>query len=248
MIPELFKIGPFTIYTYGVMVALGFLLGTFITVKKAATYGYEKEKVLDLIVWLFVASLVGARVLYVLTDLAYYAKAPLKIFAIWEGGLVYYGGFIGGVTVFFLLAKRFGFQSLKMADAIMPGIVAGQILGRLGCFTRGCCYGMPSDNIGMVFPGIGDGVKYFPSMLLEAAGLAFIFILLNSMKKKSAGQVFFRYLLYYGVLRFLVEFTRGDFRGPSFFGLSVSQFISVVIVAAATISIIVHGKKKENAS
>ena len=139
-------------------------------------------------------------------------------------------------------------EALKMADALVPGIAAGQIIGRLGCFTRGCCYGLPSEKFGVIFPAIGDGVKYFPAQLIEAAGLAVIFILLNSVKESYKGRAFFLYLLLYGILRFFIEFTRGDFRGPSFLGLSISQFISAGLAAAAVILILKYGKRPEDAA
>ncbi len=248
MIPSLFTIGPFTVYGYGLFVALGFLFGTLYTVRAASRDGISRDVSLDVIVWVFVAGLLGARVLYILTDLDYYLASPLLMLKVWEGGLVYYGGFLAAVPVFFIVSGKYGINPLKFADSISKGLVLGHIFGRFGCFTKGCCYGLENNAFGLVFPELNDHLRHLPTQLYEAAGLALIFLALNSVKKKYDGQILQMYLALYGLLRFMVEFLRGDFRGPSFLALSVSQWISLGLLSAAVILRIAFSGKKKNAN
>ena len=246
MIPALFTLGPFTVYGYGLFVSIGFLFGTLYTVRAASRDGISRDISLDVIVWIFVAGLLGARILYILTDLDYYLASPSLMFKIWEGGLVYYGGFLAAVPVFFLVSRKNGINSMKFADSISGGLVLGHIFGRLGCFTKGCCYGLKNNTFGLIFPELNDHIHHLPTQLFEAAGLAAIFLILNSVKRKYDGQVLSLYLASYGLLRFIMEFFRGDFRGPSFLSLSVSQWISLGLLSAAIlIHVALSGKKKD---
>jgi len=247
VIPALFTIGPFTVYGYGFFVSLGFLFGTLYTVKAASRDGISRDISLDMIVWVFVAGLLGARILYILTDLDYYLASPVLMLKIWEGGLVYYGGFLAAVPVFFLVSKKRGINGLKFSDSISKGLVIGHFFGRLGCFTKGCCYGLENNTFGMIFPELNDHIRHLPTQLFEAAGLAAIFFILNSVKKKYDGQVLSLYLALYGLLRFIMEYFRGDFRGPSFLALSVSQWISLGLLSAAVLLRVAFSGKKKNA-
>jgi len=248
VIPALFTRGPFTVYGYGLFVALGFLFGALYTVRSAERDGISRDISLDVIVWVFVAGLLGARLLYILTDLDYYVAAPLLMLKVWEGGLVYYGGFLAAVPVFFLVSRKYGINSLKFADSISKGLVMGHIFGRLGCFTKGCCYGLEQNTFGLVFPELNDHLRHLPTQLYEAAGLALIFLVLNLVKRKYDGRIFLMYLGLYGLLRFSVEFLRGDFRGPSFLTLSVSQWISLGLLASAVLAHTALSGKRKNAN
>ncbi len=248
MIPALFKVGPFTVYGYGLFVSLGFLFGTLYTVRAASRDGISRDVSLDVIVGVFVAGLLGARILYILTDLDSYLVSPLSMLKIWEGGLVYYGGFLAAVPVFFIVSRKYGINSLKFADSISKGLVLGHFFGRLGCFTKGCCYGLENSAFGFVFPELNDHLKHLPTQLYEAAGLALIFLVLNSVKKKYDGQILQMYLALYGLLRFIIEFFRGDFRGPSFLWFSVSQWISLGLLSAAILLHVALSGKKKNAN
>ncbi|OGF51325.1 MAG: prolipoprotein diacylglyceryl transferase [Candidatus Firestonebacteria bacterium GWA2_43_8] len=232
MYPELFKIGSLTIYSYGLFVALGFLAATWIAGRRAKAAGILPEKMLDINIYSFLAGIIGARILYVLTEYKYYMEYPGQILKIWEGGLVFYGSLIGGVLFFFWYVKRQKLDVLLVSDIIIPAVALGQALGRLGCFMRGCCYGKPVEYFGIIFPDIGDKIPHIPTQLIEAAAMLGIFFFLHYRKPKFKGEIFALYLLLYGVARFAIEFLRGDDRGPMFFNtVSVSQFISLLAVA-----------------
>ena len=234
MYPELFKLGPVTIYSYGLFVALGFLAATLVSVHRAKKAKLPSEKIMDLNIYSFLSAVLGARILYILTEIKYYTQYPDHIWKIWEGGLVFYGGLIGGLIFYFWYTHRNKLDPLKTADILIPGVALGQALGRLGCFFRGCCYGIKSEHCGMVFPEIGDNSPHVPTQLIESAAALGIFVFLMLKKPKYKGELFIIYLGLYASARFFIEFLRADDRGPKLFDfLSVSQFISLIFTVLA---------------
>ncbi|MFH1825640.1 MAG: prolipoprotein diacylglyceryl transferase [Candidatus Firestonebacteria bacterium] len=234
MHPILFKIGPLTIYTYGLFVAIGFVAATYISTYYARKENIDKEKILDLSIYIFIGSLVGARLLYVLVEFKQYIERPLDIFKVWEGGLVFYGGLIGGLIIFFWYVKKYNFKVWKIIDIFTLGLVLGQGIGRIGCFFSGCCYGIKSNKFGVIFSNLKDEIPHIPTQIIESIGLFIIFTILINTKKKLDGEIFIKYIFYYGSFRFLIEFIRGDSRGPLLFSLiSISQFVSIVLIIIA---------------
>jgi len=234
MYPVLFKIGPLTLYTYGLFVAIGFIVGTFISTYYAKKENIDKEKILDLSIYVFIGGVIGARILYILVELKQYIERPLDIFKIWEGGLVFYGGLLGGLVVFFWYTKRYNLKIWKVVDILTPGLVLGHSIGRIGCFFNGCCYGIKSSKFGIIFNSIGDNIPHIPTQIIESISLFIIFIILKTTKKKFDGEIFIKYIFYYSSFRFLIEFIRGDDRGPLIFSLiSISQFISIILIIMA---------------
>lgn len=242
MHPELFKIGPVTIYSYGLFVALGFLSATLLAGYRAKKAGLSNERIMDLNIYSFLAAVFGARLLYVLTEWNYYMQYPGQIWKVWEGGLVFYGGLITGLMFFFWYTKRHKLDPMMVADILVPGIALGQAFGRIGCFFRGCCYGVKSESFGMVFPDIGDNQPHIPTQLLESAAAFCILVFLLRRRPKFKGELFILYILLYSSVRFLIEFLRADERGPKILGvLSVSQLISLLLAVPA---IILYSRQK----
>src|SRR3989339_688866 len=184
MYPELFKIGSLTIYSYGLFVAIGFLAATYIAGRRAKAAGILPEKIMDINIYTFLAGIIGARILYVLTESKYYMKSPGEILKIWEGGLVFYGALIGGVLFYFWYVKRQKLDALLVGDIIIPAVALGQAIGRLGCFMRGCCYGRESNIFGIVFKDIRE--PRIPTQLIESAAVLAVFFFLTYRKKKTA--------------------------------------------------------------
>ncbi len=242
MHPELFKLGPVTIYSYGLFVALGFFAATLLAGYRAKKAGLPADKITDLNIYSFLAAVLGARLLYILTELKYYRQYPEQIWKIWEGGLVFYGGLIGGLLFYFWYTRRQKLEPFMIADLLIPGVALGQALGRLGCFFRGCCYGVKSEKYGVIFPDIGDNLPHLPTQLFESAATLCIFILLMLRKPRYKGELLILYLLFYSSFRFMIEFLRADERGPVILNIfSVSQVISLGIAVAA---VIVYSKKR----
>ena len=239
MFPELFSLGPITIYTYGVLVALGFFAGTCYVASHSQNV-LSKQQVYDFIFYLILAGLIGARLLYVLTNFSYYLNNPLEIVQIWKGGLVYYGGFFCVLIFAYFYCRNKKIDILKLVDIFSPALALGHIFGRIGCFFSGCCYGKVS-SCALAISG------RHPTQLYEACGNFIIFFILNRLLKKDhrKGYVFVWYMFLYSILRFSIEFFRGDDRGIFFFGLSPAQNISIVIFLIAVVLLIKRLKWKK---
>ena len=246
-------IGPIPIRLYGLMIGIGFLLGITLAARRAKKEGINPELILDMGVYLLLAAIIGSRALYVLTTMQEFTRNPLGVFAIWKGGLVFYGGLLAAVPVGIWYVKRHGLPVWKTADIVAPSIALGHAFGRLGCFFAGCCYGAPCTGPACVtFTDMHSlaplGIPLFPTQLMESAGEFFIFglLLLLIRFKRFDGQIFGFYLVFYAVLRFIIEFFRGDaVRGVYFGGLiSTSQTIAIAIALSAGIAIAMKWKKK----
>ncbi|MFH1858455.1 MAG: prolipoprotein diacylglyceryl transferase [Candidatus Omnitrophota bacterium] len=234
MHPVLFSIGFLTVYSFGAMIALGYLLvGALLWYDKRCK-GEDPTPLYDFSVGLVLASLLGGRLFYILLYWRDYLQDPLEVFRIYHGGLVFYGGLIGAIVYAFLYIKKKKLPLWKTLDEAVPYAVLVHAFGRIGCFLNGCCYGKPTRFIlGVVFPD--RSVPIHPTQLYESAGLFLIFLALRKWSRKRTpfpGAIFLGYLFSYGVLRFLVEFFRGDQRGL-FWNLTLHQFLSFVLVAVS---------------
>jgi phosphatidylglycerol:prolipoprotein diacylglycerol transferase len=246
MHPILFEAGPLVLRTYGLMMAVSFLLGLTLARVLNRRDGRGDDDLLDLAVWIMVGAVVGARILYIVVEWPQFwgpdapASLPgrlLNMAAVWRGGLVYYGGLIGAFfsALGFLTLKRLPVWSY--GDVLAPGLALGQVTGRLGCWFNGCCYGRPDARYGVVFPALGDNIPRLPTMLYEAAFCLALSAFLTWFwyRKAFAGQVFWLYVLLYSVWRFGIEFLRGDAERGVLVSdaLSPSQWISILTAAAA---------------
>jgi phosphatidylglycerol:prolipoprotein diacylglycerol transferase len=239
MYPELLKIGNFTIYTYGVLVALGFFIGIQYVVKYSKNF-IDKQQIYDFLFYVIIFGIIGARLFYVLINLQYYISNPLEIVQVWNGGLVYYGGFAVVLVFSYFYCKRKKINLLKFADIFAPALALGHSFGRIGCFFSGCCYGKNTD----CFLAIAHR---HPTQLYESLGNIIIFFILHKSLKKehNNGNIFILYMILYSTLRFFVEFLRGDNRGEFLFGLSPAQNISIIIFTIALILLFICKKKNE---
>jgi phosphatidylglycerol:prolipoprotein diacylglycerol transferase len=253
MHPILFRFGPLTIHTYGVLVASGFLLGLGLAIRQARKEGVPSDKIIDLGFYILLAAIVGSRLFFIFLNLSYYIKNPLDIVKIWEGGLVFYGGVLLAVPTAIWYVKKNGLGIWRTADLFAPSIAIGHALGRLGCFFAGCCYGKTAESIpwAVTFTNPESlaqiGIPLHPTQLYESAGEFINFLILITLRKNKSfnGQLFMMYLLFYSVLRFIVEFFRGDVsRGFITHQLSVSQGISIIMFLAAVAGLIVLKRKK----
>ncbi len=239
MHPILFSIGSFTIHTYGMMAALGFLAGVGIIIWLSPKEGLPIERMIDLAFWTLIIGFLGCRVVYVFTRWDQFANDLGSIFKVWEGGLVWYGGPLFGIPFGFWFMRRAGISPWKAADVAMPAMAIGHMFGRFGCLAAGCCYGKPTDlpwgvglNSDLVDRSLRD-IPLHPTQLYEAFALLLLVVGLCMVRarKKFDGQVFLVYLISYPIIRSIVEVYRGDtIRGFVIDGvLSTSQFISILV-------------------
>lgn len=230
MYPELFTIFGITVYSYGLLVAIGFFAGMTYITKYSDNIPVKKDQMYDFLFYLIVVSIIGARLLYVLVNIDSFIQHPLDIIKVWQGGLVFYGGFIAAVLYALIYCKYKKINIKRLADVFAPALALGHSFGRIGCLLSGCCYGKETHCL------IAVNNRY-PTQIFEAAGNLIIFFILHKLYKKSHkdGHVFLLYLIFYSVLRFSIEFFRGDDRGSFFLGLSPAQNISIVILLVAVV-------------
>ena len=237
MYPILIEFGFFKIFTYGLLVATGFLVAILLASSRAEKEGLDSQKVLDLCFYVMVSALLGARLLYVIVEYRYFLDSPLEIFKFWKGGLVFYGGLILGVLISLWYLKRNQMPMWKTADLLAPSIALGQLIGRWGCFFAGCCYGKKTDVAwGITFTDPRSlaplEISLHPTQVYLSLNAVFIFIFLMWLSKRKVfdGQILWSYGILYSIGRFLIEYFRGDDRGfPVEQVLSTSKFVGVFV-------------------
>ena len=252
MFPVLFQIGNLKIHTYGVFVALGFLTGIILAFREAKRVGEEPEKILDLAFYLIVAAIIGSRLLYIIIYYDYYLENPLEIIKIWNGGLVFYGGFIPALLVGIWYIRKNHMSIWKVTDILAPSIAIGQAIGRLGCFCAGCCFGKETTlpwAITFTHPETlaRQGVPLHPTQLYSSVNALFIFLVLMIAKryKRFDGFLIWLYVLLYAITRSIIEIFRGDARGLVIKDvLSTSQFIGIIMGVISIFMLFYLGAKK----
>ena len=212
--PVFLRLGPIQLRWYGLMYMLSFIIGFFV-IRRFAKYrklNLSTDDLYDLLFYLILGVMIGGRLGYVLFyDLASYVRAPLSIFAIWQGGMSFHGGFIGMILAAIWITRKKGWNFWEIADLVCAAVPIGLGLGRIGNFINGELYGrVTTVPWAMVFPEGGPMPRH-PSQLYEAVleGLLLFFILRWFYRKNfHSGTVFWALLAFYGLFRFLVEFVR----------------------------------------
>jgi phosphatidylglycerol---prolipoprotein diacylglyceryl transferase len=239
--PILLELGPLTLYSYGVLLASAYLLGLWTAVRRANAAGLDGNRVLDLGIWVIIAALVGAKALLFVVDFRYFTSSWDNFMMLVRSGGVFYGGLIAAVLVCIYQLRKHRLPLWTSGDLFAPGIALGYMVGRLGCLLAGCCYGRPTevawaitftDPAAAMNVGTPLGVPLHPTQVYEAlAGLVILVTLLatEGLGRRFPGRTFWLFVLMYSVLRFGIEFFRGDERGVVFAVMSTSQFISVVL-------------------
>ena len=249
MYPELFKVGPFTVYTYGVLLAASYLLGLRLAMWRAKKWGLDPNRVLDLGIYIIIAALVGAKLLLLVVDFDQF-RNPRELLNLARLGGVFYGGLLLAVGVAFWYIHRHRLPFWTTCDVFAPGIALGHVTGRLGCLAAGCCYGKPTDMPwAIVFTnplaaanvGTPLGIPLHPTQIYEAGASLIILALLLATERRGrrfAGRTFWSYMFLYAVSRYVIEIYRGDPRGTVFGMFSTSQFISVVLAPLSLIMLV----------
>jgi len=247
--PVLLKLGPFTIYTYGLMVAIGCLAGFLYVRGEAKRRAFDFDKIMSLFLWVLISGFVGGRILYVLVEWEHFLNEPWRTILA-RGGFVFYGGFILAFAVAIWQARRKGLNIWRTADIFAPAVAIAYAIGRIGCFLNGCCYGRPTDCwLGVSFPlespAGSVGKPLIPVQLFSSLNLFIIYAILLTLRpyKKFDGQLFWLYVLLYGVSRSIIEIFRGDPRGHIWV-FSTSQFIGIIFAILSLIMLKRLGREK----
>jgi phosphatidylglycerol---prolipoprotein diacylglyceryl transferase len=252
MFPVLFQVGGFSLHSYGLFIAAGFLLGIGLAAREAGQKGIPVEKILDISFYILFSAILGSRLLFVIFNYPHYLQHPLDFFKVWEGGLVFYGGLILSTLTGIWAAHKQQLPFWETADLFAPSIAVGQIFGRLGCFAAGCCFGKPTNRFwGVTFTHPDSlaptGIALHPTQLYEVLAALIIFVILWLIKdrQKFSGSLFLIYLFLYGLGRLILEFFRGDHRGTLLGGnWSDTQYISLLLIFFSIIlACYLNGKK-----
>ena len=232
MFPSICKIGPFTVYSYGLMLALAVFLCSYLLSRDVKKQGMESDFVFDFVFTCVLSGILGARIFYVYLNLDYFLSYPLEIIMIQKGGLAFQGGLLMGVIAAIIFIKRKGIPVLLFFDLVAPYLALGHSIGRIGCFLNGCCFGR-AVSWGIYFP-VHDAHLH-PTQLYATLGLFFIYVLLKLYQKSSTitGQVFVLYIILASTLRFFIEFFRADHE-LIFAGLSIYQLNCLVFIMIGT--------------
>ncbi|MBP5284941.1 MAG: prolipoprotein diacylglyceryl transferase [Kiritimatiellae bacterium] len=231
MHPDLIDLGFLHVKTYGACMAAGFLLCWHLVERLSG-----RKDVSNLLMYLMLAGVAGSRAAYVVEHWsAEFAAAPLDVFKVWQGGLMFYGGLVLALAVFFVWCRVKKENVVALADVLSVAVPLGHACGRIGCFFYGCCYGRDSDAwCAVVFPEFSPSwyehgrrlVGVLPVQLFEAAALLALFAVLLAVYLKTRRHTTGIYLVGYAAIRFGLEFLRGDPRA-AFCGLSIGQLISI---------------------
>ena len=246
MFPRLIQIGSFYLPTYGVILAIAYLVGIWMLRRKARAEGLPEQKIFDFSLYVLAAAILGAKALLVIVEWRHYASNPRSLVEVLRSGGVFYGGLIAATTVGIWYMKRHRLPAWKVADMGAPSIALGEAIGRWGCFAAGCCYGKPTDGpLGVRFTdpfahdavGTPLDVPLHPTQIYLSINAFLIFLILQWAYRRRTfdGEVFWLYVLLYAITRGLIENFRGDsVRGFLIPGvLSTSQFIGLIGAAAA---------------
>jgi phosphatidylglycerol---prolipoprotein diacylglyceryl transferase len=266
MIPVLFHLGPLTVYSYGLMMALGFLAADYVIRVECIRRGYDPEYSSSIVITAAVLGLVGSRVYAILDDLPTYLADP-KAMIFSGSGFVFYGGLFGGILGTYLVSRWYRIGFAATVDMCAPALAIGQAIGRIGCLLSGDGdWGLPSTlPWAMAYPkaivgwgpdtvlklndhyqlvsGFFPGVRVHPAPIYETILYTGVFVILWSMRKTShpAGRVFYWYLVLAGAARFVVEFVRINPR--VFYMFSEAQLIAVGMMVAGAILLIITREK-----
>lgn len=245
MHPILFSIGQLNIYSYGLMLGIAFLVSVYLASRRAGIYMISPDTVNNLAIVCLVSGVIGARIAYAVVNISDFRDAPLRVFMINEGGLIFYGGFTLAFIAGIAFARITALSVRDTADLMVPFVALGHAIGRIGCFLNGCCYGRPTDSLlGVQFPHMPT--KVYPTQLFSSGGLFIIFCFLFFMQKRRRfkGEITSLYLIIYGIFRFFMEFLRGDLF-PVFHGFTVTQIVSIAFIATGTALFAFKGFSRE---
>ena len=249
MHPILLQIGSFKIFSYGTFVAIGFLVALWVCGRETDRMGIDRDKFYDMGMWLILSAILGSRLFHVLVYWRDYAAAPLEIFKLWNGGLVFYGGLLAAVAACYIFLRKNRIPFLPVADVSAVGIPLGLAFGRIGCTFAGCCFGKETGcPVAITFTDPTSlaplNVPLHPTQIYEAlAGFAIAGIIYVTRDRfRTPGMRFWTMLILYGIARSALEILRDDPRG--FVGpFSESQIVSFALILYATTSIVIARRR-----
>lgn len=250
---EYIKIGNITIYYYSILIITGVILAYYLSIKEADKNGLGKKYIDDLLYYLVIFGILGARLYYVIFNFSYYKNDILSIFKIWEGGIAIYGAVIAGIITIYYYSKKNKKDFLLTLDTIAPGLILAQAIGRWGNFFNHEAYGsvvslsflekLHIPNF-IIKEMLINGTYHHPTFLYESLWCLLGFIVLLIIRKKTKDKykiVTYSYFIYYGIGRLLIEGLRTD--SLYLWNFRISQIVSVILIIVGIIGIIKERNK-----
>lgn len=238
MDPIAFEIFGLQIRWYGILLSSAILIGIFLSMYLAEKNHFDSEKLLDLVLIMIPAAIVGARIYYVIFRWDYYSNNLNEIYKIWHGGLAIHGGIIGGIIVSIIYTKKRNLSFWELSDFIAPSLILGQAIGRWGNFFNQEAYGRET-NLPWAIT-VNDPTKgiihVHPTFLYESLWDFCVFLFLlwyGRNRKKVDGEVFILYIILYSIGRLFIESLRID--SLMFMGIRVAQLVSILAIIIAVI-------------
>lgn len=232
---------------YGLLIAAGIFAALLLCTKQEKEKGLPADTSIDLALWVVPLAVIGARLYYVIFQWPQYRQNLLSVLYVWEGGLAIYGGIIGGVLGGYVFSRRKKMPFFRLADMVAPGLILAQAIGRWGNYINGEAYGYAVVNPALQFFPLAvqiDGSWHMATFFYESMWnfIGFWLLWLNRKKVRRDGNVFFCYLIWYGLGRSVIEGLRTDslMLGP----LRVSQWLSILLLAAAALCLYFRNRKK----
>lgn len=249
---ELLTIGPVTVYGYGLMIAIGVIAAYTSAEFRAKRKGMNHELIFNLTIWALIGGILGAKLLYYITQIKAILADPSLLLDVSQGFVVF-GGIIGGIFTGYLYIRKHKLNFLQYFDLVMPSIALAQGFGRLGCLLAGCCYGAETASpFHLIFHNSDyapNGLSLVPTQPISSAldFLNFLALITIAKRSKADGQVGGFYLTFYSAGRFILEFFRGDIERGEIGPLSTSQFIAIFTFIIGIAIIVVCGKHPRKA-
>ncbi|HCV6560602.1 TPA: prolipoprotein diacylglyceryl transferase [Staphylococcus aureus] len=252
--PVAFNLGPLSVRWYGIIIAVGILLGYFVAQRALVKAGLHKDTLVDIIFYSALFGFIAARIYFVIFQWPYYAENPSEIIKIWHGGIAIHGGLIGGFIAGVIVCKVKNLNPFQIGDIVAPSIILAQGIGRWGNFMNHEAHGgsvsrafleqlhLPNFIIENMYI---NGQYYHPTFLYESIwDVAGFIILVNIRKHLKLGETFFLYLTWYSIGRFSIEGLRTDSLMLTS-NIRVAQLVSILLILIS-ISLIVYRRIKYN--
>lgn len=244
----MFQFGLLHINMYGIMFALGVFVASLLAIKEAKKRDIDKDVIWDLVSYLVVGIIIGARLFYILF---YWPEGvPLSLFeaiAVWNGGLAFFGGFIGALIAGYIFVKKNKLKFWMLADIFAIPLVVGHIFGRLGDYFTG---GHPGNVADLPWSIYLDNALRHPVVLYEIVGLIIIAVILLNLRRFSSfnGFLFSSYVMLYSVQRMILDFFRIELTDPRYFGLTPTQYTVIILFVVAACFMVARFNRKEASS
>ncbi|AGO29137.1 TPA: prolipoprotein diacylglyceryl transferase [Staphylococcus aureus] len=252
--PVAFNLGPLSVRWYGIIIAVGILLGYFVAQRALVKAGLHKDTLVDIIFYSALFGFIAARIYFVIFQWPYYAENPGEIIKIWHGGIAIHGGLIGGFIAGVIVCKVKNLNPFQIGDIVAPSIILAQGIGRWGNFMNHEAHGGPVSRAFLEQLHLPNfiienmyinGQYYHPTFLYESIwDVAGFIILVNIRKHLKLGETFFLYLTWYSFGRFFIEGLRTDSLMLTS-NIRVAQLVSILLILIS-ISLIIYRRIKYN--